>query len=109
MGYASMTEQKTLIEIKGLRTYFHTEGGTVKAVEDLNISIKPGQTLGIVGESGSGKSVTSLSIMQLLPKLVSSIEPGSSISFFGQTFSSFRKKRCARFVEKKFPLIFQKL
>ena len=54
-----MTESNTLLEIKDLRTYFHTEGGTVKAVENLNLTMKAGQTLGIVGESGSGKSVIS--------------------------------------------------
>ena len=54
-----------LIAIEGLKTYFHTEEGVVKAVDDLSIEILEGQTLGLVGESGSGKSVTSLSIMRL--------------------------------------------
>jgi len=55
-----------LVEIENLRTYFHTEEGVVKAVDDVSLKVDPGKTLGIVGESGSGKSVTSLSIMQLL-------------------------------------------
>ena len=79
-----MKQDENLLEIKNLRTYFHTDLGTVKAADDLNIAIKPGHTLGIVGESGSGKSVTSLSIMQLLPGLVASVEDGSSISFMGR-------------------------
>jgi len=78
-----MIDTPTLIDIQGLKTYFHTEGGVVKAVDDISISIKEGQTLGLVGESGSGKSVTSLTIMKLLPEASSEIAAGS-ISFLGQ-------------------------
>jgi peptide/nickel transport system ATP-binding protein len=102
-----MSTSDNLLEIKGLRTYFNTEGGTVKAVEDLNISIKPGKTLGIVGESGSGKSVTSLSIMQLLPSIVSSVEPGSSISFLGQELLGLSEKEMRQIRGKEISMIFQ--
>ena len=56
-----------LIEIKGLKTYFHTEGGVVRAVDGIDFAIEPEKTLGIVGESGCGKSVTALSILRLIP------------------------------------------
>ncbi len=56
-----------LIELKGLKTYFFTEDGVVKAVDGVSFSIDPEQTLGVVGESGCGKSVTALSIMGLVP------------------------------------------
>ena len=56
-----------LLEVKNLRTYFETEDGTVKAVDDISFQLKRGETLGIVGESGSGKSVTNLSIIRLVP------------------------------------------
>ncbi len=56
-----------LLEVKNLKTYFHTENGTVKAVDDVSFTLHKGETVGIVGESGSGKSVTSLSIMRLIP------------------------------------------
>ena len=56
-----------LLEIRGLRTYFHTEAGVAKAVDGVNLSINPGEVLGLVGESGSGKSVTALSILRLIP------------------------------------------
>ena len=56
-----------LIEIKGLKTYFHTEGGVVRAVDGVDFTIEPETTLGIVGESGCGKSVTALSILRLIP------------------------------------------
>ncbi len=73
-----------LLEIENLQTYFHTDEGTTKAVDDVSFGLKAGRTLGLVGESGSGKSVTSLSVMQLLPEFVSSIEGQSKISFLGK-------------------------
>lgn len=64
-----------LLEVKNLKTYFTTEEGTTKAVDDVSFTINRGETVGIVGESGSGKSVTSLSIMQLIPS-----PPGKIVS-----------------------------
>lgn len=63
-----MTENsdKPLLEVHGLRTYFYTEEGVVKAVDGVDFSVKKGEVLGLVGESGCGKSVTSLSIMRLV-------------------------------------------
>lgn len=58
---------KTILEVKNLRTAFRTDSGEVTAVDDVSLSVKEGQTLGIVGESGCGKSVTALSIMRLIP------------------------------------------
>jgi peptide/nickel transport system ATP-binding protein len=57
-----------LLEVKDLRTYFHTDDGVVKAVDGLDFTVEKGQTLGIVGESGSGKSVTNLTVMGLNPR-----------------------------------------
>ena len=65
-----------LLEIRGLKTQFSSGDGLVKAVDDLSIRIRRGQTLGLVGESGSGKSVTSLSIMRLLPEVSARIAAG---------------------------------
>ena len=56
-----------LIEVKNLKTFFYTEAGVAKAVNDISFDIFKGEVLGIVGESGSGKSVTSLSINRLIP------------------------------------------
>ena len=60
-------KNNTLLEFKNLVTEFHTEGTTVKAVNDISFTLKKGETIGVVGESGSGKSVTSLSAMRLIP------------------------------------------
>ena len=55
-----------LLEVRGLKTYFYTEDGVVKAINGVDFTIRAGEVMGLVGESGSGKSVTSLSIMRLL-------------------------------------------
>jgi peptide/nickel transport system ATP-binding protein len=56
-----------LLELRDLRTHFHTREGTVRAVDGVSFSLRAGEILGIVGESGCGKSMTSLSIMRLVP------------------------------------------
>lgn len=60
------TDQKPLLEVRNLKTYFYTEDGVVSAVDGVNFEVYPGEVLGLVGESGCGKSVTSLSIMRLV-------------------------------------------
>ena len=69
----------TLLEFKNLVTEFHTEGTTVKAVNDVSFTLNRGETIGIVGESGSGKSVTSLSAMRLIPSPPGIISGGEII------------------------------
>jgi len=63
-----MNNSKPLLEVKGLKTYFYTEDGIVRAVDGVDFEVYPGEVLGLVGESGCGKSVTSLSIMRLISK-----------------------------------------
>jgi peptide/nickel transport system ATP-binding protein len=55
-----------LVEFKNLSTYFYTEAGTVKAVNDVSFKVKRGEVVGVVGESGCGKSVTAMSLMRLV-------------------------------------------
>ncbi len=62
-----MAEKEILLEVKNLVTEFKSDGELVKAVNNVSFTLHKGETIGIVGESGSGKSVTSLSIMQLIP------------------------------------------
>jgi len=56
-----------LLNVDGLKTYFFTWAGVVKAVDGISLSLDKGETLGVVGESGSGKTVTALSIMRIIP------------------------------------------
>ncbi|HEY8395119.1 MAG TPA: ATP-binding cassette domain-containing protein, partial [Thermaerobacter sp.] len=65
-----------LVEIRGLRTSFHTEEGPVPVVNGVDLTIRRGETLAVVGESGCGKSVTALSIMRLIPSPPGRIEAG---------------------------------
>ena len=60
-------EKEILLQVKNLVTEFKSDGELIKAVNDISFTLNKGETIGIVGESGSGKSVTSLSIMQLIP------------------------------------------
>ena len=83
---------KELLSVRNLRTYFKTEAGIAKAVDGVDFNIYPNEVLGIVGESGSGKSVTSLSIMQLIPNPPGEIVEGE-IKFEGQDLlEAYRKK-----------------
>ncbi len=72
-------EKKLLLEVKNLVTEFKTDDGYVKAVNDVSFTLYRGETIGIVGESGSGKSVTSLSIMRLIPNPPGRIASGQII------------------------------
>ncbi len=66
-----------LLDIKDLKTYFYTEDGVVKAVDGIDLSIRKKETMAIVGESGCGKTVTSLSVMRLVPNPPGKIIQGS--------------------------------
>ena len=55
-----------ILDVRGLKTYFYTEAGVVKAVDGVDFTVKAGEVLGLVGESGCGKSVTSFSILRLV-------------------------------------------
>jgi oligopeptide transport system ATP-binding protein len=68
-----------LLEVKHLRTSFHTRNGIVRAVQDVSFSVERGETLGIVGESGSGKSVTCYSLLRLLPQPPGRVEGGQAL------------------------------
>lgn len=68
-----------MLKVNDLRTYFHTRGGVVRAVDGVSFSVDRGQTVGIVGESGCGKSVTCYSLLGLIPMPPGKIEGGSAM------------------------------
>jgi oligopeptide/dipeptide ABC transporter ATP-binding protein len=60
--------ENSLLEVQGLKTYFFTEAGVVKAVDDATFDVRSKETIGLVGESGSGKTVTALSALRIIPR-----------------------------------------
>ncbi len=98
-----MTE--TLLKIENLKTYFFTEAGIVKAVDDISFDIKKGETLGLVGESGSGKTVTALSVLQIVPKPGRIIE--GKIEFKGQNLLTKNEKEMQQIRGSEIAIIFQ--
>ena len=95
-----------LFEIKNLKTFFHTEAGTVKAVNDVSFDIYKGEVLGIVGESGSGKSVTSLSINRLIPNPPGEIVSGKII-YDGQNLLDLSYEEMRAYRGRHISMIFQ--
>ena len=95
-----------LLEIDGLQTYFHADGKIVKAVDGLSVKIRPGETLGLVGESGSGKSVTSLTVMRLLPDVGVTINAGR-IVFLGKDLVQLPRADMRHLRGKEVSMIFQ--
>ena len=95
-----------LIEIKNLKTFFHTEAGTVKAVNNVSFDIFKGEVLGIVGESGSGKSVTSISINRLIPNPPGEIVEGS-ILYNGTNLLDLSYEEMREYRGKDIAMIFQ--
>ena len=100
------TSNGNLLEVKNLRTYFETEDGTVKAVDDISFQLKRGETLGIVGESGSGKSVTNLSIIRLIPEPPGKIVSGEVI-FNGSDLLLLSNDAIRKIRGRRIAMIFQ--
>ncbi|MBI1823191.1 MAG: ABC transporter ATP-binding protein, partial [Nitrospirae bacterium] len=101
----STIPEQPLLQIKNLKTYFFTQQGVVKAVDDLSFNIEKGKVLGLVGESGSGKSMTSLSVLRLVPppgKIVS-----GEILFEGKPLLSLDGESMRRLRGKEISMIFQ--
>jgi oligopeptide/dipeptide ABC transporter ATP-binding protein len=78
-----MNSKETILQLDDLKTYFFTTAGIVKAVDGISFSIRKGEIVGLVGESGSGKSMTSLSIVRLVPQPAGKTVAGK-ILFEGQ-------------------------
>jgi peptide/nickel transport system ATP-binding protein len=95
-----------LLEVKALHTHFFTDHGEVPAVDGVDLYIEKGEILGVVGESGCGKSVTSLSVMGLVPNPPGKIVSGS-IHFKGEDLVKVSEKRMRKLRGNKIAMIFQ--
>jgi len=95
-----------LLDIQNLKTYFSVRGQTAKAVDDINLTIQAGQTLGLVGESGCGKSVTAHSIIQLIPDPPGKIV-GGKIFFEGDNLLDYSEARMRKIRGNRISMIFQ--
>jgi len=98
-----------LLRVLNLKTYFVTEHGrgTARAVDDVSFELYPGETLGIVGESGSGKTVTSLSILRLVPEPPGHILPGSLIEFEGRNLLTLSPPELRAIRGNQIAMVFQ--
>jgi peptide/nickel transport system ATP-binding protein/oligopeptide transport system ATP-binding protein len=95
-----------LLRVKGLKTYFFTHEGVVKAVDGISFKINKGETMGLVGESGCGKSVTALSIMRLIPSPPGKIV-GGEICLDGKNLLELDEREMRKIRGKKISMIFQ--
>ena len=101
-----MRNMEPVLEVKNLKTSFRTEAGELIAVDDVSFSVSPGQTIGIVGESGCGKSVTSLSIMGLIPNPPGKII-GGEIFFKGKNLLKLSAGEMRKIRGNEISMIFQ--
>ncbi|MGK5082628.1 ABC transporter ATP-binding protein [Bdellovibrionota bacterium FG-1] len=104
MGTTNIREK--ILEVKNLKTSFFTEDGEVKAVDQISFDVYKGKTLGIVGESGCGKSVTSLSIMRLIPNPPGKIV-GGQILYKGKDLTQIDLAEMRRIRGNEISMIFQ--
>ena len=96
-----------LLSVTDLRTWFFTDRGVVRAVDGVSFEVHGGETLGIVGESGCGKTVTSLSLLGLLPRPPARIVDGSSIRLHGEELVGAAESRLRALRGNRVAMIFQ--
>ena len=95
-----------LLSVRGLSTHFQTQGGLVRAVDDVSFDIRRGETFALLGESGCGKSMTSLSIMRLVPEPAGRIV-GGEILLDGQNLMDLPEAGMRRIRGNRIAMIFQ--
>ena len=98
--------ENPILQVKNLKTYFHTDNGIAHAVDDVSFNLNAGETLGIVGESGCGKSVPSLSIMKLIDQPPGYFA-GGEILFKNQNILDMQNHELRQIRGNKISMIFQ--
>ncbi len=96
-----------MLEVTNLTTVFHTDAGTARAVDGVSFSIAEGEVLGLVGESGCGKSVTSLSLLRLVPSPPGEIVAGSSVRYRGRELLALPQREMRKVRGNDIAMIFQ--
>jgi oligopeptide transport system ATP-binding protein len=94
-----------LLQVQNLKTYFFTRRGVVKAVDDVSFEVSEGESVAIVGESGCGKTVTSLSIMGLVPPPGRIIE--GKVLFHGRNLLELKSEELRRLRGRRMAMVFQ--
>ena len=102
----SKNSDQTILKVSGLKTYFFTSEGVIKAVDGVDFEVKKGEVLGLVGESGCGKSVTALSILRLVASPPGRILDGK-IEFIGKDLRTLRDDEIRKIRGKTISMIFQ--
>ena len=105
-GQAPRESADAVLEVENLQTYFFTRSGIAKAVDGVSFSLGRGETLGVVGESGCGKSVTSLSILRLVPDPPGRIV-GGSVRLDGKDVLQFSEEKMKEVRGNDISMIFQ--
>ncbi len=96
-----------LLSVRGLKTYFYTDDGVIPAVDGVSFDLDRGGTIGIVGESGCGKSVTSLSVMGLIPPQPPGKIEGGEIIFEGKNLLEYSEAEMRHIRGNEISMIFQ--
>jgi oligopeptide/dipeptide ABC transporter ATP-binding protein len=95
-----------LLDVRGLRTYFHTSAGVIRAVDGVSWDVRKGETVALVGESGCGKSVSALSVMRLVSQPAGRIEAGE-ILFKGRNLLALSEEEMRQVRGREIGMIFQ--
>lgn len=100
-----MSSAQPVLTISGLKVSFHTYAGEVKALDGVDLAVRKGEILGLVGESGCGKSVTSLSVVGLLPP--NAVVSAGEVQIHGEDILKMSKEALRKVRETEIAMVFQ--
>ncbi|MCK4260266.1 MAG: ABC transporter ATP-binding protein [Halanaerobiales bacterium] len=94
-----------VLDVKNLKTYFHTRQGVIKAVDGVDFQLKRGEVLGLVGESGAGKSITGFSILRLINSPGNIVD--GEVSFMGKDLLKLKDSEMEKIRGNRISMVFQ--